>query len=182
MQCIKFLLHTRRKEHKLQHMTFHCIYIEKLHLIETSDKGQVSSTTAESDQSPWQHNILGMRQSLVGSQDTHSGSLYSIPLNSIAPGYSSPMQAQFSVSYFPSLKPWAQVSGSLKVFSTSTFIKFPQSLTFSALTTPISVFIVKWMNSCICHAAGGRSDGAWHDRIAYTLIWVSLRRALEKWI
>lgn len=126
MQWSEFLLHTRRKEHKLQHMTFHCIYIEKLHLLETSDKGQVSFTTAENDQSPWQQ-ILGMRQSLIGTQDTHSGSLYSTPLNSIAPGYSSPMQAYSPVSV--TFLHWShEVSGSLKVFSASIFITVPPVL------------------------------------------------------
>lgn len=180
MQWIKFLLHTRRKEHKLQHMTFHCIYTEKLQLIETSDKGQVSFTTAESDQSPWQQNILGMRQFLVGSRDTHKWVSLKFDSTGLLLTH---VSTQSSVSYLPSLKPWAQVSGSLGVcFKPQHLLQFPQSLTFSALTTPISVFIAKLMNSCTCHAAGGNSDGAWHDRTDCTLTWDSLRRALEKWI
>lgn len=171
MQWIKFLLHTRRKEHKLQHMTFHCIYTEKLQLIETSDKGQVSFTTAESDQSPWQQNILGMTHKWVSLKFDSTGLLLTH------------VSTQSSVSYLPSLKPWAQVSGSLGMcFKPQHLLQFPQSLTFSALTTPISVFIAKLMNSCTCHAAGGNSDGGWHDRTDCTLTWDSLRRSLEKWI
>lgn len=63
------------------------------------------------------------------------------------------VSTQSSVSYFPALKPWAEVSGNQRVFlSLKIYCSLPV-FEFSALSTSISVFIAKLKDSSICHAA-----------------------------
>lgn len=111
-------------------------------------------TSAEGDQASWQQNMTGMRWCLRGSQDTHSGSLYSAPLNLIAPGCSSPVWAH-SPAWVTFLH-WShelKFQGAKRCFLASKFIAVFRSFEFSALSTLISVFIAKLKDSSICHAA-----------------------------
>lgn len=95
------------------------------------------------------------------------------------------VSAQSSVSYFPSVKPWAQVSGSQRVFlSLKICCSLPVLRIFSTVNPDLSFYskIKGQLHLPCCQSStaadGGRRDRVWRDRVACPLGLASLSRAL----
>lgn len=97
------------------------------------------------------------------------------------------VSTQSSMSYFPALKPWAQVSGSQKVFlSLKIYCSLPVLWIFSTINLDLSFYskIKGQLHLPCCQSSaaadGGRRDRVRHDRVVSPLAgpaWAELYRS-----